>query len=175
MRAHARGGTSPASMWTGTRVPRNTGFPLMILPSTDPWSALGSSGLARPGRRRCARFQKQSEKIKRCGKPFKGSRVQRVRGASRRPAAALPLYAHLPAASPRHRPSCEQCGDRRAQPTGRAKSATMATGPDEATRTSNSACVWIAEATVEGRTYTARSRYGPANQKGPVDTATRET
>jgi hypothetical protein len=36
--------------------------------------------------------------------------------------------------------------------------------PDEATRTSNSACVWIAEATVEGRTYTARSRHGPANQ-----------
>src|SRR6202030_1678896 len=24
--------TSSASMWTGTRVPRNTGFPLMILP-----------------------------------------------------------------------------------------------------------------------------------------------
>jgi len=45
----------------------------------------------------------------------------------------------------------------------------------EATRTSNSACVWIGEATVEGRTYTARSRYGPANQKGPGDTATRET
>ena len=36
--------------------------------------------------------------------------------------------------------------------------------PDEATRTSNSACVWIAEATVEGRTYTARSRHSPANQ-----------
>jgi hypothetical protein len=29
-------------------------------------SALGSSGLARPGRRRCARFEKQSKKIKRC-------------------------------------------------------------------------------------------------------------
>jgi len=34
--------------------------------STDPWSALGSSGLAPPGRRRCARFEKQSKKIKRC-------------------------------------------------------------------------------------------------------------
>jgi hypothetical protein len=28
----------------------------------------------------------------------------------------------------------------------------------------NSACVWIAEATVEGRTYTARSRHGAANE-----------
>jgi hypothetical protein len=35
---------------------------------------------------------------------------------------------------------------------------------DEATRTSNSACVWIAEAMVEGRTYTARSQHGPANE-----------
>ena len=40
----------------------------------------------------------------------------------------------------------------------------VTTWPDEATRTSNSACVWIAEATVEGCTYTARSRHGPANQ-----------
>ena len=40
----------------------------------------------------------------------------------------------------------------------------VTTWPDEATRTSNSACVWIAEATVEGRTYTARSRHSPANQ-----------
>jgi hypothetical protein len=36
--------------------------------------------------------------------------------------------------------------------------------PDEAARTSNSAWVWIAEATVEGRTYTALSRHGPANE-----------
>jgi len=36
--------------------------------------------------------------------------------------------------------------------------------PDEATRTSNSPCVWIAEATVNGRIYTARSRHGPANE-----------
>jgi hypothetical protein len=40
----------------------------------------------------------------------------------------------------------------------------VTTWPDEATRTSNSACLWIAEATVEGRTYTARSRHGPANE-----------
>ena len=30
--AYAREGTSSASMWTGTRVPRNAGFPPMILP-----------------------------------------------------------------------------------------------------------------------------------------------
>jgi len=29
--ARTREGTSSASMWTGTRVPRNTGFPPMIL------------------------------------------------------------------------------------------------------------------------------------------------
>jgi hypothetical protein len=40
----------------------------------------------------------------------------------------------------------------------------VTTWPDEATRTSNSACLWIAEATVEGRTYTARSRHGPVNE-----------
>jgi hypothetical protein len=38
------------------------------------------------------------------------------------------------------------------------------TWPIEATRTPNSACVWIAEATVEGRTNTARSRHGAANE-----------
>jgi hypothetical protein len=38
------------------------------------------------------------------------------------------------------------------------------TWPIEATRTPNSACVWIAEVTVEGRTYTARSRHGAANE-----------
>jgi hypothetical protein len=35
--------------------------------------------------------------------------------------------------------------------------------PDEATRTPNSACVWIAEATIDGRTYVARSRHGAPN------------
>jgi hypothetical protein len=32
LRARAREATSSASIWTGTRVPRNTGFPPMILP-----------------------------------------------------------------------------------------------------------------------------------------------
>ena len=36
--------------------------------------------------------------------------------------------------------------------------------PDEGTRTPNSACVWIAEATVDGRVYTARSRHGAPNE-----------
>jgi len=35
--------------------------------------------------------------------------------------------------------------------------------PDEATRTANSTCVWIAEATVDGVTYAARSRHGAPN------------
>lgn len=38
---------------------------------------------------------------------------------------------------------------------------TVTTWPDEATRTSNSACVWRAEATVKSRTYTA---HGLANE-----------
>jgi len=32
LRARAREATSSASIWTGMRVPRNTGFPPMILP-----------------------------------------------------------------------------------------------------------------------------------------------
>jgi len=40
----------------------------------------------------------------------------------------------------------------------------VTTCPNEATRTPNSACIWIAEATVEGRTYTARSRHGAPNE-----------
>ena len=35
---------------------------------------------------------------------------------------------------------------------------------DEATQTPRSACAWIAEAIVDGRTYTARSRHGAANE-----------
>ena len=35
--------------------------------------------------------------------------------------------------------------------------------PDETTRTPNSGCVWIAETTVDGRTYIARSRHGAPN------------
>ena len=40
----------------------------------------------------------------------------------------------------------------------------MTTWPEEATRTANSGCVWIAVATVEGGIYTARSRHGVANE-----------
>jgi hypothetical protein len=41
---------------------------------------------------------------------------------------------------------------------------TVTTWPDEARRTPNSACAWVAEATVDGRTYTARSRHGAPNE-----------
>jgi hypothetical protein len=40
----------------------------------------------------------------------------------------------------------------------------VTTWPDESTRTPNSACVWIAEATVDGRLYVARSRHGAPNE-----------
>jgi len=35
--------------------------------------------------------------------------------------------------------------------------------PLEATRTANKSCKWVAEAIVNGRTYTATSRIWPAN------------
>jgi|SRR6516165_7825516 len=35
---------------------------------------------------------------------------------------------------------------------------------DKSTRTPNSPCVWIAETSVDGQTYTARSRHGAANE-----------
>jgi hypothetical protein len=41
---------------------------------------------------------------------------------------------------------------------------TVTTWPDESTRTPNSGCAWIAEATAEGRVYTARSRHGAPNE-----------
>jgi len=41
---------------------------------------------------------------------------------------------------------------------------TVSCWPDETTRTPNSACAWVAEATVDGRTYTARSRHGSPNE-----------
>jgi hypothetical protein len=41
---------------------------------------------------------------------------------------------------------------------------TVTTWPDEATRTLNSACIWVAEATVDGRPYIARSRHGAPNE-----------
>ena len=46
----------------------------------------------------------------------------------------------------------------------RASSIAVTTWPEEATRTANSGCVWIAVATVEGGIYTARSRHGVANE-----------
>ena len=42
--ARTREGTSSASKWTGTRVPRNAGFPPMILPINR--SLVGASGRA---------------------------------------------------------------------------------------------------------------------------------
>lgn len=41
---------------------------------------------------------------------------------------------------------------------------TVTTWPDEATRTLNSGCLWIAEATIDDRTYEARSRHGAPNE-----------
>jgi hypothetical protein len=41
---------------------------------------------------------------------------------------------------------------------------TVTTWPDEATRTPNSACIWVAETTVDGRNYTACSRHGASNE-----------
>jgi hypothetical protein len=38
--------------------------------------------------------------------------------------------------------------------------------PDESTRSPSSACLWIAEATVDGRVYVARSRHGAPNGLG---------
>jgi hypothetical protein len=40
----------------------------------------------------------------------------------------------------------------------------VTTWPEEATRTPNSGCAWIAEAVVDGRAYTARSRHGASNE-----------
>jgi ferredoxin len=41
---------------------------------------------------------------------------------------------------------------------------TVTCWPEEATRTPNSACIWVAEAMVDGRTYTAHSRHGAPNE-----------
>jgi hypothetical protein len=41
---------------------------------------------------------------------------------------------------------------------------TVTCWPNEATRTPNSACAWVAEAVVDGQTYTARSRHGAPNE-----------
>lgn len=41
---------------------------------------------------------------------------------------------------------------------------TVTTWSEETTRTPNSVCIWVAEATVDSRTYTVRSRHGAANE-----------
>jgi hypothetical protein len=41
---------------------------------------------------------------------------------------------------------------------------TVTCWPNEATRTPNSACIWVAEVMVDGRIYTARSRHGAPNE-----------
>jgi hypothetical protein len=41
---------------------------------------------------------------------------------------------------------------------------TVTNWPDEATRTPNSACTWVAETMVEGQIYTARTRHGAPNE-----------
>jgi hypothetical protein len=41
---------------------------------------------------------------------------------------------------------------------------TVTCWPDQATRTPSSACAWVAEVMVDGRTYTARSRHGAPNE-----------
>src|SRR6202035_2842821 len=63
-----------------TRVPRNTGFPPMTLPFNRSLVGARVKRISSARAPEMARFQKQSEKIKRCGKPFKGSRIQRVSG-----------------------------------------------------------------------------------------------
>jgi hypothetical protein len=40
--------------------------------------------------------------------------------------------------------------------------------PEEATRTPNSACYWIAETTIDGQEYSARSRHGAARELARV-------
>ena len=56
------GPADSASIWTGTRVPRNTGFPPMILPINRSLVGARVERLARPGRRRCARFENNQRK-----------------------------------------------------------------------------------------------------------------
>jgi hypothetical protein len=64
MRAHAREGTSSASMWTGTRVPRNTGFPLMILPFNRSLVGARVEWISSARAPEMCPFSKQSENIK---------------------------------------------------------------------------------------------------------------
>jgi hypothetical protein len=66
------------------------------------------------------------------------------------------------------------------KPLGRVRSPTLTVTaaiivhqrPDEPTRTPNKSCRWIAEAVVDGRTFTARSRYGVSGELARVLVAT---
>jgi len=55
-------------------------------------------------------------------------------------------------------------GEGGAPARGRAGSIVVYQRPDEATRTPGKSCRWIAEATVDGLTFTAQSRSGAANE-----------
>jgi MFS family permease len=60
----AREGTSSASMWTGTRVPRNTGFPLMILPFNRSLVGARVERISPARAPEMCPFEKQSKNIK---------------------------------------------------------------------------------------------------------------
>src|ERR1700719_172864 len=64
VRAHAREGTSSASLWTGTRVPRNTGFPLMILPFNRSLVGARAERISSARAPEMCPFEKQSKNIK---------------------------------------------------------------------------------------------------------------
>ena len=64
MRAHAREGTSSASMWTGTRVPRNTGFPPMTLPFNRSLVGARVERISSARAPEMCPFEKQSKNIK---------------------------------------------------------------------------------------------------------------
>jgi len=59
-----REGTSSASMWTGTRVPRNTGFPLMILPFNRSLVGARVERISSARAPEMCPFEKQSKNIK---------------------------------------------------------------------------------------------------------------
>src|ERR1700722_7031212 len=61
---HAREGTSSASMWTGTRVPRNTGFPPMIWPINRSLVAARVERISSARAPEMCPFEKRSKNIK---------------------------------------------------------------------------------------------------------------
>src|ERR1700731_940239 len=56
-------GTSSASMWTGTRVPRNAGFPPMILPINRSLVGARVERISSAGAPEMCPFEKQSKNI----------------------------------------------------------------------------------------------------------------